>query len=1039
MLEKGDRVKDKRSGKTGVLTGGVFKHKMKGLQHEVYFDDGTMVNVSDTVLEKIPRAVSPLEKFSEGIGFLDYTEYRQYMTFLRMKGDFTNIYYSMRQGNIQFLPYQMKPVIKFISSFDKRLLIADEVGLGKTVETLLIWKELEARDEADRLLVVVPAMLKEKWENDMKNFFGINAEIVDARELYEKLKSEDENRGNGFALITSIQGIRSKGFKSDKKPTGADILNNYLERFSENHPDKKLIDLLVFDEAHYLVNKSTANNKTAAKLNEVSEGMILLSATPINGNTDEFYNLLKLLSPDQFIDKKEFDRVYVKNKKLVKLAHLFHSIPGRNEVKNRKDEIRGLLKEIRDDAYYSRDTFFSKIEKELDFVFGGSDDGHYRRMKIYDEIVQKYFYSDVVTRSKKKDVLKCAIRTPQIVSFKLSDKEKAVYDKATKELKAKLEENDDLFWAFCVLSRQRELSSCIPAAIARWKEQGNIILDSEFDEEEKEEIELEFDEDKKRKDVVLTFPNLADVDIASLEKIDSKFEHFLKALKEKLLEGEKIIVFSFFRGTLKYLARRLKENGVRTAMILGGMKPSDKERELEAFKDKESNINVLLSSEVGAEGLDLQFSRIEFNYDLPWNPMRLEQRIGRIDRIGQESEKIFIINLSCSNTVEDKVLDTLYKKIKVCEETIGEIDEVLGEKTNKIQLELLKSEKSDEEKLYEQDKEITRLANELVNKETLEENIGLTKKYNDRLIDYVNSADTNHRFLKDEDYEYYITDFLANHGHGSSFEKASSGGWWELSLSSEDKNLYRDFLSRENINAHIPKGEYIRCSLPSCKDKSATWKIDVSHPFVKWINSIIEEHHKIADCYIFHVDGSRFDQGKNFKDRAYVFCISNFEFKYGLKKTNELISEAVSVDSSEALSRDDADYLLSTAIYYGTPSDAKTLDFDSVGEKRIDAMQLCLKRYQDDEFELEQELEEKNTVSCEQRIQRINDVYGQREQRLTAILDEAVAQGKKTISMTEGQIRKNSQKWEEALDEIEKKRNPIPYTEMKALGIIFID
>ncbi len=1030
-------VKGNDSNQVGEIAKGKKSSPISGIFYEVRLADGTLVYISDTKLEKIARPMTPEEKFEAGEGFLDFTQYRQYMTFLRMKGEFTNIFYSMKQGNIKFLPYQMKPMIKFISSIDRRLLIADEVGLGKTVETLLIWKELVARDDANRLLVVVPAMLQDKWQHDMKYFFGIDAEIVKADKLLTRLKLEDENPGKGFALIASISAIHCGELKPDAKPTAAYKLNNYLERYREEYPEKKLIDLVVFDEAHYLVHKQTANNKTATRLNEVSEGMLLLSATPINGKTDELFNLLVLLSPDKFFNKKEFEFEYVRNRKLVQLAHLFHGIPRETEVEKRKAEIRSLLKEIMKDSYYATDTFYGRIDNELDFVFGGTDEGHHRRMELYDEVVQRYFYSDVFTRSKKTDVLEhIAQRTPHVVKFELSQEEKAVYGMATIELQEKLREKDeDKFWAFCILTRQREMASCIPAAIARWKEMGNIILD----EEEREEYELEFDDEEDgNKHNAPTFPYVADIDISLLEKKDSKFNHFLGALKTKLDEGEKVIVFSFFRGTLKYLERRLNESGIKTALILGGMKSEEKKNQLEAFKENK-DVNVLLSSEVGAEGIDLQFARIEINYDLPWNPMRLEQRIGRIDRIGQESDKIFIINMCCSNTVEDQVLETLYKKINVCEQAIGEIDEVLGEETNQIQIALLKSEKTDEEKLKEQENTINRIALALVDKKNLEESIGLTKNYNDRLIDYVNSAETNHRYLKDEDYLYYITGFLSQYGHGSSLEKSATEGLWKLTLSKDDKDDFRAFLDRTGSKEHIPGGAYISCTFPSCKIATATWMIDVSHQFIKWINSIIEEKHKNADCYIFHVPLASIDKSKEIKDRAYVFYVCSLDFSGGLKKKNELICEAVGVYTEDVLSRDDADYLLSNAIYNGREAGTKILDLDALGERRIDAMRVCKDAYQKVEDVLLQDLMEKNKVSCEQSIQRINNVYSQKELDLIAKLEAAISEGKKTVAADEGKIRKNKERWDSALKTIEEKSHPDFRMMQKALGIIIID
>ena len=126
---------------------------------------------------------------------------------------------------------------------------------------------------------------------------------------------------------------------------------------------------------------------------------------------------------------------------------------------------------------------------------------------------------------------------------------------------------------------------------------------------------------------------------------------------------EKIVIFSFFRGTVEYLYHHLSQAGIRCSLIMGGLKDNEKTERLLDFRDK--NINVLVSTEVGSEGIDLQFAKYEINYDLPWNPMRLEQRIGRLDRIGQESPTIFVFNAFCRDTIEDRILSRLYDRIQI--------------------------------------------------------------------------------------------------------------------------------------------------------------------------------------------------------------------------------------------------------------------------------------------------------------------------------------------------------------------------------------
>jgi hypothetical protein len=187
-------------------------------------------------------------------------------------------------------------------------------------------------------------------------------------------------------------------------------------------------------------------------------------------------------------------------------------------------------------------------------------------------------------------------------------------------------------------------------------------------------------------------------DLAELEAQDSKYRPLSKFLKAELTRNptEKFVVFAFFRGTLKYLKRRLAQDGIEAALLMGDMEtPSEDILELFTAPDGPS---VLLSSEVGSEGIDLQFCRFVVNYDLPWNPMRVEQRIGRLDRLGQKADRISIANLYVSNTIEDRILQRLYDRINVFRESIGDIEEILGGITEMLIVEFFDPTLSDAER-----------------------------------------------------------------------------------------------------------------------------------------------------------------------------------------------------------------------------------------------------------------------------------------------------------------------------------------------------
>ena len=202
----------------------------------------------------------------------------------------------------------------------------------------------------------------------------------------------------------------------------------------------------------------------------------------------------------------------------------------------------------------------------------------------------------------------------------------------------------------------------------------------------------------------------------------------------------------------------MNEVDISTALIMGDIN-IDKQAVISEFK-KDSGISVLLSSEVGSEGIDLQFCRIIVNYDLPWNPMKVEQRIGRLDRLGQKAQRISIVNLVLRNTVEDRVLYRLYDRIKIFKESIGDLENILGEVTEKLMMDLLDPTLSDEE--------ISKLAmereNAIVNRRALQndlENQAINLVgFSEHILRQVNDSRDKHRWLSAGDLIMFIEDFF---------------------------------------------------------------------------------------------------------------------------------------------------------------------------------------------------------------------------------------------------------------------------------------
>jgi hypothetical protein len=255
-----------------------------------------------------------------------------------------------------------------------------------------------------------------------------------------------------------------------------------------------------------------------------------------------------------------------------------------------------------------------------------------------------------------------------------------------------------------LIMRERQAASCLPASIHAFRkayndhvfeldmEGGTILIDDEMvAHSHLENSELEGARELLR--------------IASkIGATDTKFDQFVAALESALAEtpDSKVLVFSYFRGTLEYLSDRLRKRGWPPLVIHGGVPVARRHEIIEEFR-RDPARRVLLSSEVGAEGLDFQFCDVLFNYDLPWNPMRVEQRIGRLDRFGQTSPKIRIFNLVIEDTIETRIFQRLYERIRIFESSIGDLEEILGEKLAELSQEVFRRTLSPEEEMRRAD------------------------------------------------------------------------------------------------------------------------------------------------------------------------------------------------------------------------------------------------------------------------------------------------------------------------------------------------
>jgi SNF2 family DNA or RNA helicase len=282
------------------------------------------------------------------------------LTFEKIKGELTNIFYSMEASNTDFYPHQFKPVMRFIESPVGRMLIADEVGLGKTIEAAYIWKELQARQSARRLLIVCPAMLREKWRSDLRKRFNITAEIISAKDMLARMEEiAARQSADSFVCISSLEGLRPPANFEDESIQSPRARFARLLDQNTAAEDFALFDQVVIDEAHYLRNPSTGNNRLARLLSEASHHLILLTATPIQIASDNLYQLLRLVDPDQFYDLYLFGDMLKANSCIVRAQRALwrqpSDLPGAREA---------LLQAEQSD-YFKNDAVLGRIAEHL--------------------------------------------------------------------------------------------------------------------------------------------------------------------------------------------------------------------------------------------------------------------------------------------------------------------------------------------------------------------------------------------------------------------------------------------------------------------------------------------------------------------------------------------------------------------------------------------------------------------------------------------------------------------------------------------------
>ena len=555
----------------------------------------------------------------------------------------SDIFYSYNSNRLIPEPHQYKPLIKFLNSDNNRVLIADEVGLGKTIEAGMIFKEIDSREELRISLIVVPSSLTLKWQEEFNIRFE---EYFEIKKTNQFLKLIDD-----FENFSSSKTFNEKIIISYHTLRDERVLKKLKDSLFE-------VDFLIMDEAHTMRNNDTSTFESGEVITAISEHIIFLTATPVQNSLRDLFNILQLLDADYFRDYGYFQKMILPNAVIHKTIAL---IRNNNSI----ESIKQYIKENSNEDYPKllKDTF--KVIVELEKLNSKS------RVELIDKLTKSDHLSFIINRSKKKDVGRLIPRNAKSAIVEITFEEQNYYDAVINFVKFL---NPDTPQGFITIMPERMASSSMIASLENFKEirkTGKLFL-KDFDDLEYFYPDFDIKEEAlKYLDNVIAKGNLIGTE-------DSKFIKFLQIIKELHAEGLKqIIVFSFFKFTLNYLENKMIDLGYNVGKIHGDFSVEERYAKIKDFKN--NNFDILLSSEVGSEGLDMQFANVIINYDLPWNPMRVEQRIGRIDRIGQKFDKLHIFNLCIAGSIEDRIYLKLYQKLNIFENSIGELEPILGD------------------------------------------------------------------------------------------------------------------------------------------------------------------------------------------------------------------------------------------------------------------------------------------------------------------------------------------------------------------------
>ena len=557
------------------------------------------------------------EQLSSSGSTMQYDEnYLRYVTLLsKIKNETAGGFLSSLASGIIPLPHQLHVLNRAMETNNIRYILADEVGLGKTIEAGMIIRELKSRGLVSRILVVCPTGLVTQWASEMQEKFHEKFQVIlpSDYDTIRRLTDNDDVYGQFDQVISPMDSI-----KPIEKHAG------WSEEKVEKYNEERIYsiinsgwDLIIIDEAHRVAGSSgeVARYKLGNLLAQASPYLLLLSATPHNGKTEPFLRLIRLLDADAFPNAKSIVREQV--------APFLIRTEKREAIDNNgnllfKNRITHLVTISWDER--------NNLQREL-----------YEMVSSY--VAKTY---NKALRNRKKNM--CLIFLLIIMQRMVTSSTAAIRQSLERRLNVLLEQRTSVGNL-----REEDLDEL-------------NIEDGVEDALEAISLDMELEIEELKQIISLAKQ-------AQFQNQDAKVEPLLNEIDAILSEDrtQKVIIFTEFVATQTYLQELLVNRGYTVTILNGGMSIDERNAAMQEFK---ASTSIFISTDAGGEGLNLQFANIIINYDLPWNPMKIEQRCGRVDRIGQQRD-VHIYNFIVGETVENRVREVLEEKLSVILKEMG--------------------------------------------------------------------------------------------------------------------------------------------------------------------------------------------------------------------------------------------------------------------------------------------------------------------------------------------------------------------------------